>query len=142
LDVPLIFKWGAAGAAVGNGVGQALGVILIWIVAAKQFSFGFSWKAQARFFAAALIPAVSAATIIHLFPNIPGLCVGILIAIPLYLLCLRLFAAFEPSDLHKLRQISDRLPGVLGKLAWKLFSFCVNGQALPAPADVSSVSTG
>lgn len=140
LDIPLIFKWGAAGAAVGNGVGQALGVILIWIVAARQFSFGISWKVQARFFAAALIPAISAATIIHLFPNIPGLCVGILIAVPMYPLFLRLFAAFEPSDLQKLRQISDRLPGVLGKLAWKLFSFCVNGHELPTSVKVSSVS--
>jgi len=142
LDVPLILKWGASGAAVGNGVGQALGVILIWIVAAKQFSFGISWKVQARFFAAALIPAISAATIVRLFANITGLCIAITAAVPIYLLCLRLFAAFEPSDVHKLFQISDRLPGALGKFARKLFSFCVRGQALPAPADVSSVSTG
>jgi O-antigen/teichoic acid export membrane protein len=127
-DIPLILKWGAGGAAVGNGIGQALGVALIWVVAAKQFSFGVSWKAQARFFVAALIPAMVALASVRLSAGIAGLCVAIGAAVPLYFVCLRFLRAFEPTDLEKLRLISDRLPGVLGNLAWKLFRFAVKAE--------------
>jgi O-antigen/teichoic acid export membrane protein len=134
LDVPLILRYGAIGAAIGNGVSQTIGVLLLWRAARSAYHFDWPFAALFRFMAAAGLMAAAAFLAARPFPPAIGLAVGISTAAPLYLIAVRLFRAFEPEDLTRLTQVSKQLPGRLRPIAVAAFRFAVGDDRGAAPA--------
>lgn len=109
-DFLLIPRYGAIGAAFGNGIGQAFGVMLLWYTARKIYEFTLPFKAMVRIgIATAVMGSVTYAVSRRLTPVL-GLCAGILAGIPTYLLMIRLLRALEPADYLRLKMIGNRFP--------------------------------
>ena len=111
LDALLIPRFGAAGAAWGNGLAQSFGVIAIWLQTRRVYTFSFPVLSALRLSAASVIMAAVAYLIAHRVPGLPGLLLAILAATPVYILLVKLFRGLEPSDRTRLSPIAERLPG-------------------------------
>jgi O-antigen/teichoic acid export membrane protein len=123
LDWYLIPRYGAIGAAWGNGLSQTFGIIVVWQQARRIYTFSFPMKAALRLFAAAFLMAALAFYVSRALPGLPGLIAAILIAIPTYLGLVKLFHGLEPSDRARLAPIGDRLPGVVRRTYISVISF-------------------
>jgi O-antigen/teichoic acid export membrane protein len=112
LDFILIghYRMGAVGAAWGNGLAQAFGVIAIWIQARRFYAFELPRHSLIRISIASAIMALIAFQISHRIAGFPGLALAILAAIASYFLLLGLLRALEPSDRERLEPLGNRLP--------------------------------
>ncbi len=115
LDWALIPRYGAVGAAWGNGLGQAFGIVAIWIQARRFYDFGFPVSTALRFCASGLIMGGAAWWVGHTIPGILGIVAAILTAIPTYVVFVKLFQGLQASDRERLAPIGNRLPGAIGK---------------------------
>jgi peptidoglycan biosynthesis protein MviN/MurJ (putative lipid II flippase) len=111
LDWLLIPHYGAVGAAWGNGLGQAFGVVAIWMQARRFYRFGLPLGPTLRLFAAAGVMAAAAYEVAHHLHGKTALVASISVAIPLYILLVKLFHGLEASDRVRLSPIGNRLPG-------------------------------
>ncbi|HEY0161240.1 MAG TPA: polysaccharide biosynthesis C-terminal domain-containing protein [Edaphobacter sp.] len=123
LDAVLIPRYGAIGAAWGNGLSQAFGVVVIWRAARQDFDFGFPVLPAIRLFSASLIMALIAFAIGRRVPGMPGLILAVLTAIPVYILLVRLFHGLRPEDNYRLSLIGNRLPSVVRRPYMAVVSF-------------------
>ena len=109
LDFLLIPHYGAVGAAWGNGLAQAFGVVAIWMQA-RQF-FHFSLPASTlRLFVAALAMAGVAFALAQKLHGKLALAIPIAAAIPVYVLLVKLLRGLDASDRVRLQPIGMRLP--------------------------------
>jgi O-antigen/teichoic acid export membrane protein len=113
LDAFLIPRYGAIGAAWGNGLGQIFGVIAIWKQAQRFYDFSFPIGSMFRFAVAGCAMAAGAYWVGRVVPGLPGLILAVLSAAPVYVLLVRLVHGLEPEDRARLALISNRLPGSL-----------------------------
>jgi O-antigen/teichoic acid export membrane protein len=111
LDYALIPHYGAVGAAWGNGIAQAFGVIVIWVQATRYYKFSFPVQSAIRLSLASAIMAAVAYYVGHAIPGLPGPIVAVATAIPVYVVLLKLFRGLDPSDRLRLAPIGNRLPG-------------------------------
>jgi O-antigen/teichoic acid export membrane protein len=110
LDYFLIPRYGAVGAAWGNGLSQSFGVIVIWLQATRFYAFSFPMQSAIRLFFASSIMAVVAFFVSHAIPGLPGPIIAVLMAIPVYIVLLKLFHGLDSSDRIRLMPIGNRLP--------------------------------
>ena len=110
LDWALIPHNGAIGAAWGNGISQAVGVVAFWYTARQSFRFGFPSAAALRLALAGTIMALLAFELGRALPGVTGLLAALLISGPVYVLLVRLFRALEPGDRERLAHVGARLP--------------------------------
>jgi O-antigen/teichoic acid export membrane protein len=109
LDFLLIPRYGAVGAAWGNGLAQAFGVVVIWIQARRFYNFSLP-ASTIRLFVAALVMAASAFFIARELHGKLALALPILVAIPIYVLLVKLLHGLDASDRVRLKPIGNRLP--------------------------------
>jgi O-antigen/teichoic acid export membrane protein len=123
LDFILIPKYGAVGAAWGNGLSQVFSVFAIWFQARQFFQFSLPKLATLRIGLAGIVMAAIAYFISHRIPHLPGLILAIAAAAASYVGLLRLFGGLEPGDRERLAPIGNRLPGPARRLFLAAVSF-------------------
>jgi O-antigen/teichoic acid export membrane protein len=123
LDFILIPKYGAVGAAWGNGLSQVFGIFVIWRQSRRFYSFELPKPATVRIGASGAVMAVIAYFIGHHIPGFPGLFLAIFTAGVSYVLLLRLFGGLEPSDHDRLAPIGNRLPGPVRRVFLAALTF-------------------
>lgn len=122
-DWYFITRYAAVGAAWGNGLAQAFGVVAIWLAADRVFQLRFPWLSAVRIGAASLAMAALPYFLSHRFPGWLGLGAAILSGLVTYPLMLRIFRAVGPEDRGHLETISRRLPAALGPSLDRLIGF-------------------
>ncbi|SEG16956.1 Membrane protein involved in the export of O-antigen and teichoic acid [Bryocella elongata] len=110
VDWILIPRYAALGAAWGNGLGQAFGVVVIWMACSRVIRLNFPWMAALRIGGASVVMAALAYFISHHVPGAPGFFLAVLSGCVIYPVLLRLFRALEPHDRERLALIGNRLP--------------------------------
>jgi len=120
LDVLLIPAHGALGAAIGNGVGQALGVAGIWSRAAALYGIELPWRALLRIAACGcgMAAAVYALTLIS--RGWFALVVSTLCGCAAFGILLRVFKILTVEDLGRIRRISSKAPRPLQLCAQRI----------------------
>ena len=113
MDWFLIPRYAAIGAAWGNGLGQAFGVVAIWVACSRIVPLQFPWKAAARIGGSGLVVAAVAYAISHHVSGAPGFFLAVASGCVIYPIMLRLLHALEPGDRQRLALIGDRLPHAL-----------------------------
>ena len=111
LDWFLIPRYGAVGAAWGNGLSQSFGIMLVWQQARRLYHFSFPVGAAIRLFGAGALMACASFFIGRAIPGSPGLIAGIVAGIPIYLILVKFFGGLHYSDRIRLAPIGNRLPG-------------------------------
>ena len=109
IDFLLIPKYGAVGAAWGNGLAQAFGVIAIWFQARRFYRFSLP-ASTIRLFVAAVIMAAAAFALGNELRGKLALALPIAAAIPIYVLLVKLLRGLDASDRVRLQPIGNRLP--------------------------------
>ncbi|MDP9040157.1 MAG: polysaccharide biosynthesis C-terminal domain-containing protein [Acidobacteriota bacterium] len=127
LDWILIPRYAAVGAAWGNGLSQAFGLVAIWLQAQGAYRFSLPKRAASRLLAAGLGMAGVAFLISRNLAGLPGLVAAVLAAIPCYILLVKLLHGLEPSDRARLLPIGRRLPGAIGGAYAAIIGFVVPG---------------
>jgi O-antigen/teichoic acid export membrane protein len=111
LDAALIPHFGAVGAAWGNGLAQAFGIVAIWKQAQRAYRFSLPTQSAIRLGLAGLLMAGIAYGVGRLIPGIPGLIAAVVSAVPIYLGLIKLVRGLEPSDRLRLAPLVNRFPG-------------------------------
>lgn len=143
IDFALIPKYGAIGAAWGNGISQIIGIGLLWMFARRSYQFDWPWKAILRIAAAtAVMGAVTYPLSRALQSPAESLLVSVAVAVPVYLSMIRLFHALEPSDYWRLIMLGKRLPKKPFEIYNSAIKFVVPDYRLapkgvPAPATLT-----
>jgi len=104
LDIVLIPKYGAIGAAIGNGTAQMFAALGIWWRVITQFEMKMPWAVIGKTLAAALLMVVAARAVSQTLPVWPALFAGTFSGAAVYLLCLRWFRVFDKEDRYRLGQ--------------------------------------
>jgi len=123
LDYLLIPRFGAVGAAWGNGLSQAFGIMAVWQVARRLYVFSFPIQSAIRFSLAGLLMSVVAFFISRSLGGWTGLILAIIAATPTYLFFVRTFRAFDPSDRVRLAPIGNRLPAPIRRFYTATIAF-------------------
>jgi len=98
IDLLLIPSHGALGAAIGNGVGQALGVMGMWARAATLFQIELPWRDFARIAVSGCGMALVVFGSTLIFNGWRALAVGVVAGCLVFALMLRLFRLFTQQD--------------------------------------------
>ncbi len=123
LDAVLIPRYGAAGAAWGNGLSQGFGVIALWLQARRFYHFNFPVLSALRLVVASSIMAVAAFLLSHKVRGLGGLFLAVLMAVPIYIVLVKLFKGLEESDRLRLSLIGARLPGAARRVYLATLAF-------------------
>jgi O-antigen/teichoic acid export membrane protein len=113
LDVLLVGRYGALGAAVANGTAQTLAVILLWVYAQRLFRMDLRPKAFGKIALSGLGMVIVALGLIRVIPSYAGLAIAILAAALVWALLLRWTRALDSSDRQRLLTIGRAVPASL-----------------------------
>src|SRR6187402_711799 len=111
LDAALIPHFGAVGAAWGNGLSQAFGIVAMWKQAQRAYRFSLPLQSAIRLGLAGATMAIIAYGLGRIIPGLPGLILAVVTAIPIYVGLVRLTRGLESSDRLRLMPLVQRLPG-------------------------------
>jgi O-antigen/teichoic acid export membrane protein len=125
LDYFAIRRYGAIGAAWGNGLGQFVAVAGLWWYAAHAERLAIPWSELSRMAGAAAIMGVVAYSIARLLPPLAALLVAVPVGIVIYAALLRALRSFAEEDGPRLRGLGAQLPSPLrvwydGGMRWML----------------------
>ena len=113
LDWFLIRRYGAVGAAWGNGLAQTFGIMAIWQQARRFYRFSFPLATAARLLVAGLVMTAATYAVLQAVPGVVGLVAAVLLAIVVYVLSVKLVRGLDFSDRERLAPLGARLPGPL-----------------------------
>lgn len=128
LDAVLIPRYAAVGAAWGNGLSQAFGIVAAWRQARRFYDFSFPVSAAVRLGVAACMMAAAAYGIGRAVPGLVGVALAVLTAIPLYVVVVKLVGGLEASDRMRLAPIGRRLPVPLRDAYLAAIAFATPGE--------------
>jgi O-antigen/teichoic acid export membrane protein len=111
LDWYLIPRYGSVGAAWGNGLAQAFGIVAIWLQARRFYDFSFPLWNALRLTAAGLAMGAAAWFVVRHLPGLTGLVASVTVATMIYLVLVKLLHGLDASDRERLAPIGNRLPG-------------------------------
>jgi O-antigen/teichoic acid export membrane protein len=123
VDYVLIRRYAAVGAAWGNGLSQAFGVVVIWFAARDVFQMRFPVGSFLRLAPASALMALAAYEISHRVHGVVGLAGGVLAGVVIYCVLLRVFRALEPEDRDRLALLGRKLPGRIRPAATAVIAF-------------------
>lgn len=116
LDLALIPRYGALGAAFANGITQTFSVLALWVVAMKLIKFSVPILPLAKI---GLISAGMALTV-HFFtgrlPAIQAASVAILLGGFAYLILVRITAVLSADDHGRMIHLKERVPPNVGRV--------------------------
>ena len=113
IDWFLIPRYGATGAAWGNGLGQTFAVIGTWMLGRKFFEYTFPWASALRIGASSVAMGLIAYGVSHSLAGPLGLAAGIIAGAAVYPVFLRMTGALSAVDAERLLPIGKKLPGSL-----------------------------
>ena len=113
LDVLLVGRHGALGAAIANGTAQTLSVILLWFYARRLFPMDLRLKAFGKIALSGLGMVIVAVALVRAIPSHAGLAIAILAAALIWMLLLRLTGALDDTDRQRLLSIGRAVPASL-----------------------------
>lgn len=113
LDCLLIPRYGALGAAIGNGVGQALSACGAWTYLLRHFSASLNAGLLLRVAISALTMGAAAGAVNRSLPPLPGAVAGLAVGLVVYPAMLRLTRALGESDRERLGSLAKIFPAVL-----------------------------
>jgi len=139
LDVLLVGRHGANGAAIANGAAQAMAALGVWIYAWRADALDLKLKDCARVLGAGAIMALGALAAVRVAPGAAGLVAAIAAGAVLWLVGLRVTRAVRPEDAARFLSIGAQLPAGVrpywsGLIAW------LAPAAAPVPGPVLSRS--
>jgi O-antigen/teichoic acid export membrane protein len=108
IDLLLIPRYGALGAAIGNGVGQALAVVGIWARAKSLFRLDLPWRDLAQIAACASGMAVAVLGTTLVFSGWRALAAGTLAGCLGYALLLRLSGLLTGEDRRRILRVTAK----------------------------------
>lgn len=125
LDWILIPRYGAVGAAWGNGLSQAFGMCAVWIVAQREFPFQLPRSIAVRLLVAGCAMAGVAYGICSALPGLMGLMLSGMVSAVIYIVFVKLLHGLDPSDGERLSPIGRRLPLPLRRAFTATITFVV-----------------
>ena len=129
IDLLLIPSHGALGAAIGNGVGQALAVAGIWVRAKSIFRLDLPWRELAQIAACASGMAVAVFGTTLICSGWRALAVGVVAGSLAYALLLRLSGLLTGEDRRRmLRVTANAAPPVRICLDRIVLALCASGE--------------
>ena len=131
LDWYLIPRYGAIGAAWGNGLSQTFGILAIWVQARRYYAIEFPWKTAFRLLVAGLGMAAVTNYVVRSLPSPWGLIGAMITAVVSYVVLVKVLNVLQPWDRKRLALMGDRLPGPLQRLFMYVAVF-----ATPPPDDL------
>ena len=123
LDYYLIKRYGAVGAAWGNGLSQTFGIVMIWMQARRYYTFKFPFEAAIRLLLAGTTMAIIAHYVVGLLPKPWGLIAAVISAAVSYIVMVKVMKGLEPADRNRLALMSEKMPGSLQRLYMSLVTF-------------------
>jgi O-antigen/teichoic acid export membrane protein len=110
LDLLLIPSHGALGAAIGNGVGQALAVMGMWYRAIRHLRIDLPWRELGQIGACGLAMSVAVSLTIHFSHGWIALAAGIIVGGFTFIAGLRLLRIFTDEDRSRVLQLTRKTP--------------------------------
>ena len=110
LDLILIPKGAAIGAAIANATAQSLALVGIWFYASRHVGLVLPVRSIARVGVSAVVMALGAFAVTRSLPPLSGLVLGILTGVLLYPLSLRLTGSLGSEDRERLLEVSALVP--------------------------------
>lgn len=136
IDVLLVPKHGAMGAAIGNGTAQVLGTVGIWWRVHQRFDITMDLRSTLKILAATSLMGGVAAALGWILPPWPGLVLGTLAGFVTFLVLSRLFHLFDESDRERFLRIRSSVPGI----ARTPFDLCLRTLFGPLPTSTSAIA--
>jgi O-antigen/teichoic acid export membrane protein len=118
LDVLLVGRHGANGAAFANGIAQTMGALGIWIYVWRADCLNLKLADWGRIVASGAIMALGVLAITKAIPGRAGLAASIPAGALLWMLALRLTAALKPEDVSRFLSVGKQFPVAL-RPHWK-----------------------
>jgi O-antigen/teichoic acid export membrane protein len=116
LDVLLIPRFGAVGAAIANGSTQAFSVIALWAVATGRLGVRLPYAFLARIALLSGAMALAVHFAVAWMPALASAAAGTLIGLIVYTLLLRVFGGLNVQDYKRLSQVRNHIPNRVRRL--------------------------
>jgi O-antigen/teichoic acid export membrane protein len=113
LDVLLVRRYGANGAAFANGTAQTLAALGIWIYVWRKYHLDLRLGIWGRIVISGAIMAAGVLGVLRVVPGTVGLFVSVAVGAALWIIGLRLTAAVSPEDAARLLSISGQFPAAV-----------------------------
>ncbi len=129
LDFLFIPRFGAVGAAWGNGLAQAAGVGFIWFQARQFYVFQLPTRALLRLGGSACIMGAITYAITRAMPEFAGLVLSVVAGAAVYMLSVKSLHGLEASDRQRLAPLGNRFPGKLRRAYLATLTFLIPAKA-------------
>lgn len=113
LDAAIIPRFGAIGAAIGNGLAQSAAVIALIVLSYRACGISFPWKPVSKAIAAAAVMGAVLGVVSSQISPLTALLSGPILGLGVYLLCLSLSGWFQEEDRANLERFTVYVPGAL-----------------------------
>ena len=130
LDLLLVRRHGALGAAIANGTAQALAAIALWVYVWRLFHLDLRVAAFVRIAVSGLGMAAAAILVSRALPNFVGLVATIVSGALVWFVLLRLTGALDSGDAARLRHVGRAMPGRVGPVLEFLIRLLVPAREL------------
>jgi O-antigen/teichoic acid export membrane protein len=130
LDVLLVRRYGANGAAIGNGTAQAMAAVGTWIYVWKTTGLQINLKDFGRLVVCGGIMALGVLAFTRAVPGTAGMFGSIAIGATLWIIALRLTAALRPEDVSRFLSVSGQFPPALRPHWKRLIGWLAPGSAV------------
>jgi len=127
LDLLLIPKYGALGAAVASAIAQCAGISLLWFVLASKMRLRLGWRRLLPIAAAGIGAVIPAAVLAVVWPPWPALLGGTLAGAVLYAPLMRIAGAVKKSDREHFGSLVPLIPVRLQRAATRLMNWLIEG---------------
>ena len=138
LDLILIPRFGALGAALGNGVAQSAAVVVLMVTAGRVCGVQLPWRSLGKTLSIAGVMGAVVYLGVQSLPPAAALVCGPILGALVYLALLRLTNAFTPEDLAIVGQFESRIPLALRGVCGTLLKWVAGspGAACIAPVEL------
>jgi O-antigen/teichoic acid export membrane protein len=113
LDLLLIPRHAALGAALANGGTQLVAMLGIWVCALKLFPLDMRWGGLAKILLSSAVMVGAVVPVAWFLPPLVALCIGFPLGAAVFITMLRLTASFQAADRERLAQLRHHFPGRL-----------------------------
>jgi O-antigen/teichoic acid export membrane protein len=110
LDFALIPRFGAMGAAIGNGVSQTSAVLILMVVTGRICKIRLPWMALLRNLCVALVMGGAVFFAVAPLPALAALVTGPVVGAIVYLVLVRATNLFSPEDVASLTAFTAKIP--------------------------------
>jgi len=124
LDMLLIPRLGAPGAATANGIAQIIGVVGLLYRAGCIHDMVAQWRYFAGLWMSAAMMAAAVLPLVRELPSWVGLPVGIIVGAAVFFAGVRLFNVLNPEDRRRLHGLVGRLPKAMQRMSRRFLIIC------------------